>query len=522
MISQYLKLNRFNLFSIKKLSFIVFLITISFLFQMPLSAGPKGGGIPPIDKVTDRYQKIIEQGDKQKATELVLKYASQKRRAEKDRLKLYFMLTDAAIDSDDTEKYIQLIEKIKRSDVAIAHFLEVHYFNYSSVKDRVVDSIIWLAKNNSPRLSRVRTTYIWRIYRYTKEVSNELSFHFLQSLYEYGFPRSEVPLAPESLYLELVKELLARGEFNRARQVVDDVITSFESYLYIWHDNRYQALWPHLERQGKFEPKPGVNQEIKRMEEFLQSDIPKTWSEWIKVTTKLVEKKRSIAQFDEAISIAKDAIAEVPEDVQSSTNFFWLQQALAAAYIENGDWSKVRVLMNEVLSTDLKDRPQNISAVINYAGYLLERGKINDAVQMANQVLNEYKSYTSEYGQYFALAILVCAYQERGQHQKAKEQFSAMYREFNKNYYASTHAAVCMQDRSATRNILIKRIEDPEERHYTLAYLSDYTTHKKLYRKPEQMLFLQQVANTYQVRMVVEKYGRTKSWRLPQVYWGEL
>lgn len=501
----------------------LFLISILLLIQSYLvHAGPRGGGIPPVKKVTEQYRQLVDIGDKQKATDMVLKYASQPRRLEKDRLKLYFMLTDEAIDSDGPENFIRLIEKIKHEDAAIGHFLEIHYFNYTSVKNRVVDSIIWLAKNDSPRLSRIRTTYIWRIYRYTKKVGHDLSFRFLQSLYEYGFPRSQAPLAPESLYLEWVKVLLAEGKVHKAKQVVDRVISSFEIYFYIWHDNRYKALWPYLEEKGKFDPKVGINNEIAIAQKYLESDSPKTWGEWLKVTTKLVEKNRSLANYSEAISIAETAIAEVPLEVQTDSSFFWLQQALVSSYIESGRWSKARSLMEEILAFDLKERPQNINAIINYAGYLLERGKNVDAVRLANQVLNEYESYTSDYGEYYAKAVLVCAFNEQGESVKAANLFASMYREFYKNYYASTHAAVCMKDKNATQNILVSRIKDPEERHYTLGYLSNYTTHIKVYRKPEQMLFFKRMSQSQKVQEALRKYGRTKSWPLPQVYWSEL
>ena len=482
----------------------------------------RGGGMPSVATIVDQYEQLISQGKRQEGIDKVIRFATQPRRDKNDRLKLFLTLTENAIEEKNNEEYLQILSQAKRYEMEFGHYLTLHHFYYDPAKPDIVNSIIWLAQHQSPNLKNVRVRFIWRIYHYIEDIDADKAFQLLEGLFNFGFPKDYRALSIDSLYLELIQRYLERDQLELAKRVLKSSITDLNVYFMVWHDNRFKKLWPLLENEGEFNPVKITQRNIQMAMDYLQSDKEKNWNQWIETKTQIVSLYRSLGLYEKAIEYANEAIEEVPESVKDEDHFYWLRQELIHVYDDSGYWLQAKELSEKVISEDIVGNPTLINGHINYAISLLENDELAYAEIIANRIVNDFAGYTSDYGEYFAKAVLVCVRSLTGKKVAARKLFQAMKQKAQTNYYATTRAALCLKDSKAVSELYLERLRDPGERAETLSYLSQYSARYSDDKNRELLLFRENVIHRRALQNAIKRYGRISRWSLPSGYWDGL
>jgi|GEM_PF-2590882 len=501
------------------------LVMIFALTMTSVAAGQtaaRGGGTPPVDYLIAQFQQSVADGEHEKATEKMLFFARQKRRDQDSRLKLFLALTEQAIETDNHPSYLALIDAAKNINPGFGHFLQLHHFNYQPAKLAIVESLIWLAKNNSHHVDDISVRFLWRVYHFIDETDPDKTFELLESLFDYGYPREYAALSIDTMYLELIRRYLQVDNIDRAKRVLQTAITDLEVYFDIWHDKRYAELWPLIEDEGMFDPQAIIQRNLQLAFDYLENDQSKTWNQWIETKTHIVRLYRSKGDYEAAIEFAKSAIEEVPDSVKNEDKFFWLQQQLVHVYDDAGYWQRAKDLNGAILNKDIENHPILVNGHINFAVSLLENRELARAEILANKIITDFADYTSDYGEYFAKAVLTCVLSQTGKRRQARQILNQMLSDASINYYASTRAALCLQDVESTRRLYLERLADPKERAETLSYLSHYSNAVGPIKNQQLKLFRDSVINQDSLRELINQYGRIRSWNLPSGYWDGL
>ena len=487
--------------------------------EKPSSNKLRGGGTLKLDSITEQFNRLVEGGEHDKAIAFIKLFAVQKRRNEEERKQLFLLLTQEALDNKHYSEYAEYIETAKQIDKYFGHYLNVINYYHVIDKSSSVESLIWLASNRYEKLNNLNYWFIWQVYRDLEDKDRKLTL--LESLYLASYQPLRIPGYTSSLYVELVQLYLERKEVTRAENVINTSTSRFSDNILIWHDKRFEKIWSFHQQKANFSPVKAVTQYIKQIEYTLENTNGLTWEEWIKGKDILVNEYLGIGKTVEAIDTATKALARVPKELREHDSYLWLTQALASAYEQANDWQNAMRTMDNLVQLDIEKNSTVINFIINYSILLLNAGLSNEALAVADDVLTTYQKYVNDHGEYFAMAVKVCALVELRKNGEAKKVFSLMNQSVEKNYVAVNQAAFCLGDYASLARIALLRFDEPEQRQDVLASFSDYSvkglsTKQKVYYRAYRKLLERE-----DIRKAINRHGRVKSWPLPARYWFE-
>ncbi|TQV85490.1 tetratricopeptide repeat protein [Aliikangiella coralliicola] len=478
----------------------------------------RGGGTLSLASVEKRFNAFLAAGKHDEAVAFAKRFAVQKRVSDSYRQDVFLLLTMEALENGHNAEYEEYIELAKEVDVSFGHYLNMIHFFEKSDSSTSLDSFIWLATNHHSKLNNINSQFIFQIFR-TLKSDPEKQFRFLKSLFSFGYQSERLPEYSSFFYVELARLYLEKNEVSQAENVADTFINQFSDNILIWHDRQFEKLWRFQFQKGNFDPAKAIAKYIIRVEQALENTSELTWDEWIRGSRVLVEKYLSLGKTEQAINIATNALEQIPEEYKENDSALWLTQALISAYEQAGEWDSARRTSQNLLQINVESNSIMINFIINYSGLLWRSNYSNEALVVADKILTKYKKFANSYGLYIARAVKACVLTELNRNKEAKQIFDEMKQVAENNYVATIEAGLCTKDYDSVAQIIIQRLNEPDERKYVLASFSTYLVNGLSQKEFKFYQAYQKLLDREDIKKQVRRYGRVKKWSLPASYW---
>ncbi len=287
-------------------------------------------------------------------------------------------------------------------------------------------------------------------------------------LFRLNWQPDSVIAEPDFLWTEYAGILLDRGDVAGAQAVVAKV-TLPDQIIEMRADRRFDPVV----RRGDpaFDPRRAAQV---RLEQLTQA--AKASPDQLEPLLGQVGEMRRLGQFDAAQALIEAAIKKVKAkgeasyaDLDDQAN--WLYDIQARFLMEAGRVDEALAIQAKGAKVQ-EGGDDNTSQVLNLGDQYVDLGRPKDALAAIAKV-----GGMSGYGQMVRLYVDGCAHAQLGDTAKVQADIAEMRKLWPVNAADLQELLVCSGDLDGAAQVLIRRLEDPQERTETLSDLQEFNDH---------------------------------------------
>jgi len=315
--------------------------------------------------------------------------------------------------------------------------------------------------------------------------------------------------ASDPLRMILLEDALRRGDRDAARGFASG-ITSPGTLAPLLILRRYDGLLP--ESGDRLAP---LREALAAREHATAEDVARD-PQNLKYLLDRVQHLRALGRNADALALARPVLGDPTASAGRSEDGMWLVNEAAYALLDLGRNDDAAGLMRGLATLPVSDKIYLISSMINQGEVLNQAGRFAESLAHAQRLEREFGQYSSDYGDMWIRATIVCALSRLDRAGEAAPTMTAMRAAQDANPAALMRAYLCLNDLDAAERLMISRLDgdDPEE---AVMSLQDYALEPRRDLLVERLLL---VRARPAVGAALARVARVVELPLARTYWG--
>lgn len=308
----------------------------------------------------------------------------------------------------------------------------------------------------------------------------------------------------DEIWVEYAGILLDRGDVAGARTVAAKV-TQPGSIVAMRADRRFDVI---VRRDDPaFDPRRAAEAELAWLDKAAL-----TSPRLLDILLGRVGMLRRLGRNDEALSLIEGALARIKaegngaySDLEDKTN--WLYDLKARLLMDAGRVEEALAIQTSGAGLQ-EDGRVNVSQALNLGYKYFQLGRPRDALRAIAKV-----GPMSTYGEMVRLYVESCANAQLGETARARADIAEMRKRWPVNGEALLGALLCIDDQDGAAQVLIRQLEDPQQRTGALASLQVFRDRAFVppFEKVIEARF-KAVTSRPDVQATVARYGRIETY----------
>ena len=340
-----------------------------------------------------------------------------------------------------------------------------------------------------------------------------LSLH--EALLGAGF-RSADAAGDAFLRLEHASLLLDRGEIERARERLGATLPA-SSVIAIRIDKRFDPLRKDLAFEDRLDVARAAAADLARAQRGAAAN-PRRLQFVMEQSIQL----RQLARDDAAIELTENALRRDSADTahfkDRADHVNWVLNVLAEALYAANRPEEARAAFERAIEFG-EGGNANVSQTINYAMALADEGQPERALDVIGRL-----GRASRYGEMWAAALRVCAYEQMGNRAKRDEAIAFLAANETANAAARMRGLLCANELDGAVALYLRRLANPALRGSALEALQNYRVRATpaLPQREILRLRLARVRERPELQRAALAVGRIEQIPLRATYYGDL
>jgi tetratricopeptide (TPR) repeat protein len=396
----------------------------------------------------------------------------------------------ATLNFQDRARAVTLVETASRAVPG------VHWADLRSLLDReTVFSLLRDLNNPAGKADRIRLA---------------------AALFRIGWPGGSDTESTDAVRSILLEDRLAAGDMAAARSYADGVTTLSET-LTLSLGKRYDPILPaDADRMAM------IRAAVDLLDRRTRDALAATPGDIERVDNR-IHFLRRLGREEDALAVARPFLRDVRATAGNGDYGMWVLNEAAFALAALGRRDEALALMERIAALPLADNPGLISLRINHLELLWDAGRHDEVLRRAAALDPGIEHYANDYGQMWIASSRVCALASLGRPAEAAPLLARLVALRDTNAAALSRAYLCLGDDEAAAALLVHRLESDDPDSVVLA-LQDYTLGTNpAGPQPTRALITRLLAlrERPEVRIALDRAGRTLSLPLARSYWGD-
>ncbi|NVJ99463.1 MAG: tetratricopeptide repeat protein [Alphaproteobacteria bacterium] len=384
------------------------------------------------------------------------------------------------------------------------------------------ESFLWLLENANNMIQWVDVRTIRGFFNELIKASRTADAKaMLENLLALNYSGANDGVTPEGLWTELARLKAKAGETEAAAKLLVSHMTHITLLTDIWQDVDFAPLWNTLEAEGLFNTDHMLAKQYEKAQGEAERARSLGWDAWAGHRLDLISTLRISGDLDAAGQLADQTLAVIPDHQMSVEYVGWIKNEVATILENQNKPEQAIAYMEAMVAVPEEEKQELVSHYINLSGMFWQYGRYADALNAAEDIVENYKDATTDYGRYWAESARVCAQTKMGRYFDANKHWKQLKETPDKNYAATTLMALCMDDMDYTADLYIKRLADETQRSSVLTALSHFKwigPKTEIFRLRERLSTLLERED---IQAAVAKAGRLGDWPFPRNYGGQ-
>lgn len=295
-----------------------------------------------------------------------------------------------------------------------------------------------------------------------KKKKREELFSLLSALDRAKYTGDEPLEFTDWLYIDLLREYVKRKQFDDARRLLEKFVQA-NALINIRLDRDFEAIWLRPEFASLLDVNDFPRRELVNAQLLLEK-YPKSWKSVADVAFAL----RINGRNEEAVSLAKSAIAKSETYTFELDHELWLKNELARALFSLGSFDEANAILEPITKVNLKKNGSAVSQVLNYGAMLMAQGKS----QRATAVVEKTEGFVSNRGALVAKHVIACSMQHGGDSGAAKLVLAEMLANDENGVDLVLKTMACLNESGQLEKYAIKKLADENEKMLLLRMLT--------------------------------------------------